>query len=140
LYSESFIFKFAIKLAFVVKIMIKAGVSMSKEKKKICATGVFTINVVAVNDNSFEWLDAVDFDLPSVAKGIGVDIGHKVKATITMELVEEPCMICGKPTTGDKICQNCGKVICDECAKTEGPNRFCPICQVLKQQTPPTTT
>jgi hypothetical protein len=113
---------------------------MSRERKKICATGVFTINVVAVNDNSFEWLDAIDFNLPAVAKGIGADIGHKVKATITMELVEEPCIICGKPITGDKICQNCGKVICDECAKIEESQRYCPICQVLKQPAQPNAT
>ncbi|MEM3698033.1 MAG: zinc finger, RING-type domain-containing protein [Candidatus Bathyarchaeia archaeon] len=110
---------------------------MFRERKKICATGIFTLNVLVINDENLEWIDAVDFNLPAVVKGIGVDIGHKVKATITMELVEEPCIICGKPTTGDKICQNCGKVICDECAKTEQLNRYCPICQVLKQTTQP---
>ncbi|RJS76996.1 hypothetical protein CW667_04585 [Candidatus Bathyarchaeota archaeon] len=113
---------------------------MSKERKKIYATGIFTINVVAIDDKSFEWLDAIDFDLAAVAKGIGADIGRKVKATITMELVEEPCIICGKLTTGDKICQNCGKIICDECAKIEESNRYCPICQVLKQQAQPNIT
>jgi len=112
---------------------------MSREKKKICATGIFTINVVAVDDNGYEWLHAVDFNLPAIVRGIGVDIGNKVKATITMELVEEPCLICSKPTTGDKICQNCGKPICDECAKTEELQRYCPICQVLKQPDEPST-
>jgi hypothetical protein len=104
-----------------------------EKKKKISATGVFKLNVIAVDNNSLEWLDAIDFNLPALAKGIGIEINHKVRATITLELVEEPCVICGRPTAGDKICQNCGKPVCDGCAETEEPERYCPICKVLKQ-------
>lgn len=104
-----------------------------EKKMRIQATGILTLNVILVNNNSLEWLDAVDFNLPALAKGIGIDHGHKIKATITIDLVEEPCIICGNLTNGDKICQNCGKPICDVCAKTEELERYCPICQVLKQ-------
>ena len=106
---------------------------LSEKKKKISATGIFTCNIITINDHTIEWLESKDFNLIALAHGIGINHDHKVKATITIELVEEPCMICGKPTSGDKICQNCGKPICDECAKTEAPERYCPICQVLKQ-------
>jgi len=105
-------------------------------KKKISATGTFRLNVIVVDDSSLEWLDAMDFNLPALAKGIGIDIDRKVRATITLELTEEPCVICGKPTAGDKICQNCGKPICDVCAETEEPERYCPICKVIKQPAP----
>jgi rRNA maturation endonuclease Nob1 len=105
---------------------------MSEKNKKIQATGILTLNIISVDNSMLEWLDSTDFNLAALAKGIGIDHDHKVKATITIGLVEEPCMICGKPTPGDKICQNCGKPICDECAKTES-ERYCPICQVLKQ-------
>lgn len=106
---------------------------MLHEKKKIAATGILTCNLIIINDHTIEWLEAQDFNLAALANGLGVNTEHKAKATITLELVEEPCIICGKPTTGDKICQNCGKPICDECAKTEEPERYCPVCQVLKQ-------
>ena len=104
-----------------------------EKKKKIQAIGTLTLNIMSVNDHMLEWLDAIDFNLPALAKGIGVDHEHKVRAIITIELVEEPCMICGKPITGDKICQNCGKPICDECAQTEQQERYCTICRILKQ-------
>jgi hypothetical protein len=110
---------------------------MLPEKKKIVATGILTCNVIVINDHTIEWLEAKDFNLAALAYGVGINREHKVKATITIELVEEPCMICGKPTTGDKICQNCGKPICDECAKTENPERYCPICQIAKQSEQP---
>jgi len=108
-----------------------------EKKKKITTTGILTFNMIVINDHTVEWLEARDFSIPAMAKGIGIDHDHKVKATITIELVEEPCMICGKPTTGDKICQNCGKPICDECAETETPERYCPVCQIAKQSEQP---
>lgn len=107
---------------------------LSEKKKKIAATGILTSNLIVMNEHTIEWLQATDFNLMALANGVGINHEHKVKATITIELVEEPCMICGKPTAGDKICQNCGKPICDECAKTEEPERYCPVCQVIKQQ------
>jgi hypothetical protein len=106
---------------------------LPEKKKKITATGILTSNIITIDDHTIEWLEAKDFNLVALTNGVGINHEHKVKATITIELVEEPCMICGKPTPGDKICQNCGKPICDTCAKTEEPERYCPICQVLKQ-------
>jgi formylmethanofuran dehydrogenase subunit E len=104
---------------------------MFRDKKKITATATLTCNTIMINDHAVEWLEAKEFDLASLAKSIGIDQEHHVKATITIELVEEPCAFCGNLTTGDKICQNCGKVICDQCAKTTEP-RLCSICQVLR--------
>jgi hypothetical protein len=108
----------------------------NERKKKITATGFFTCSLMVINDHTVEWLESKDFNLATLAQGIGIDHEHKVKATITIELVEEPCIICGKPVAGDQICQNCGKPICDECAKTEEPERYCPVCQVLRQSNP----
>jgi rRNA maturation endonuclease Nob1 len=110
-----------------------------ENRKKISATGILTCNMIAINDHTIEWIEAADFSLAALAKSIGIDHNHKAKATVTIEFVEEPCMLCGKPTTGDKICQNCGKPVCDECAETENPERYCPLCQVLKQQNQPVT-
>lgn len=89
--------------------------------------------MIVIDDHTIQWLEAKNFDLAALANGIGIDHEHNAKATISIELVEEPCIICGRPTTGDKICQNCGKLICDECARTEKLQRYCPICQVLNQ-------
>jgi hypothetical protein len=110
---------------------------LSDKRKKISATGILTSNIIAIDDHTLEWLQAVDFDLAALGRGIGITHDHRAKATITIELVEEPCMICGRPTQGDRICQNCGRAICDECAKTEDPQRYCPVCQVLKQPSRP---
>jgi hypothetical protein len=106
---------------------------MFSKKKKISATGIFTCNIIVINGDTVEWLEAEDFNLPALVKSMGIDQEHKVRATINLELVEEPCIMCGKPTTGDKICQNCGKPICDECAETDNPERYCPVCKILKQ-------
>lgn len=108
-------------------------------KKKISATGILTSNIVVINDHTIEWLDAKEFSLAMLAKGIGIDNEHKTKATVTIEIVEEPCAFCGNLTSGDKICQNCGKIICNECAGTEDVERYCSICQVLKEQKQPIT-
>jgi len=109
----------------------------SERKKKIQATGILTLDIVAVDDSIIEWLNTVDYSIPAMAKGIGITHDHKVKATISLELAEEPCVICGKPVIGDKICQNCGKPICDTCAGTENLERYCPICRVVKQSNQP---
>jgi len=107
---------------------------LTEKRTRVQATGILTLDLIAVDDNVIEWINAADFNLPAIAKGIGIDHEHKVKATINIELVEEPCIICGKPVAGNKICQNCGRPICDTCAKTESQERYCPICQLLKQQ------
>jgi hypothetical protein len=111
----------------------------TEKKKKISATGVLNCNLISLDNNMITWIEGRDFDLVALANGIGINHEHSCKATITIELVEEPCIICGKPTIGDKICQNCGKPICDECAKTENIERYCPVCKLLKQPNTQTT-
>lgn len=101
---------------------------LKEKKKKITATGIFTRNLMVIDDHTLEWIEAKDFNLADLAKLIGIDEDHKVKAKITLEVVEEPCELCGKLTTGDKICQQCGKMICDHCAVTDATGRYCQIC------------
>jgi formylmethanofuran dehydrogenase subunit E len=104
-----------------------------EKKKKISATGIFSCNIMVIDDATLQWIDAKEFSLADLAKAIGIDHEHKAKATITIEIVEQPCELCGKITTGDKICENCGKLVCDGCAKTDSNgNRYCPICFDLK--------
>lgn len=107
---------------------------MEKKNNKIVAIGVFTRNTMMINDHAVEWIDAKDFCLADLAKIIGIDEDHKVKAKITLEVVEEPCEICGKPTTGDKLCRECGKLVCDVCSKTDLTGRYCPFCFGAKNQ------
>ncbi|MEM3597252.1 MAG: hypothetical protein QXJ53_03915 [Candidatus Bathyarchaeia archaeon] len=108
---------------------------MLKEKKqKISATGVLTYNILKVDDDMIEWLDAEDFSLAALGKLIGIDENHKVKVKITLEVVQEPCELCGRLTTGDKLCEKCERVICDECAKIDPTGRYCPTCFNLKTQ------
>jgi len=111
---------------------------MRKQKdKKCCVLGVLTYNTMVVNNSAIEWIDGKDFSLASVAKLLGLNENKNVKAKITLEVAEEPCELCGKATTGDKICQNCGKMICDECAKTDTTgDRYCPVCYDLKVTSP----
>ncbi|MCL6578963.1 MAG: hypothetical protein K6T73_06195 [Candidatus Bathyarchaeota archaeon] len=111
---------------------------MWKDKKqKITATGTLTYNIFKVNDDMIEWLDAQDFSLAALGKLIGIDGDNKVKVRVTLEVVQEPCELCGKLTTGDKLCSKCNRIICDECAKTDPTGRYCPTCFNLKTQ--PTT-
>lgn len=106
---------------------------MIKEKKKISATGILSCNMMVIDDTVIQWIDAKEFSLANLAKSLGIDHEHKAKATITIEIVEQPCELCGKLTTGDKICEECGKMICDECAKIDSAGyRYCPICYDLK--------
>jgi len=111
---------------------------MLKQKdKKYAFVGILTYNTIVINDSSVEWIDGKDFSLASVAKLVGVDVNRNVKLKITLEVIEEPCELCGKITTGDKICQECGKMVCDECAKIDtAGDRYCPICFNLKMSTP----
>ena len=110
---------------------------MEEGKNKITVVGTLTHNLMTVNDHTLEWVDAKEFDLASIAKLIGVDEHHNVKAKVTLELVEEPCEFCGKSTTGNKLCEQCGKLVCDTCAKTDPTGRYCPACFNAKSQ--PTT-
>jgi len=108
---------------------------MLKEKKnKISITGILSYNILKIDNSMIEWIDAKEFSLAALAKLIGIDEDHEVKTRITLEVVQEPCELCGKPTTGDKLCTQCAKLICDECAKTDATGRYCPTCFNLKTQ------
>jgi hypothetical protein len=101
---------------------------INEKKQKISAIGTLSNNIVRIDDTIIEWVDATEFSLATLAKLIGIEENHKVKTKITLEIVQEPCEICGKITTGDKLCTKCSRVICDECAKTDATGRYCPLC------------
>jgi len=84
---------------------------------------------------ALEWIDAKEFNPADLAKLIGVDEDHKIRAKITLEVVEERCKLCGEFTTGDKLCDSCGEPICNKCSKTDATGRYCPTCFDLKKQT-----
>ena len=104
------------------------------KKKKVSATVILGCNIITINDDTIEWLDAKGLNLADLAKAIGIDVDYKAKATVTIEVVEQPCELCGKLTTEGKLCEQCGKLLCDGCAKTDPPGRYCPICFNLKNQ------
>lgn len=117
------------------KYLFGVGFMMLKDKKKkISATVILGCNIITINDTTIEWLDAKELNLADLAKAIGIDVDYKAKATVTIEVVEQPCELCGKLTTEDKLCEQCGKLLCDGCAKTDPPGRYCPICFDLKNQ------
>jgi RNA polymerase subunit RPABC4/transcription elongation factor Spt4 len=104
---------------------------LNKRSRKITATGTFYCNLISIDDTVIEWIDTKEFNLADLAKTLGIDHEHKVRAIISLEIVEQPCEICGKMTTGDKLCDECGKLVCDQCAKiTSHGNRYCPTCQI----------
>jgi hypothetical protein len=111
----------------------RLGDVIENKRKRISAIGILGCNLIAIDDYAIEWLDAKEFDLATLAKMVGIDIEHKAKARVTIEITEEPCELCGKPTTGVNLCEGCGKVICDECAKIDASGRYCPICADLKK-------
>jgi len=94
-----------------------------KESSKISVTGIFRHDLAGVDVCTAKWVDPA-----YLAKSIGIDENHTVKAKITLEIVKEPCELCGSFATGDQICQNCGKLVCDKCAKTDSAKRYCPTC------------
>jgi hypothetical protein len=93
------------------------------KKSPVCITGIFRVGLVGVNTDNSKLVDPAQ-----LAKSIGIDENHMVKAKITIEVVEEPCELCGEPATGDQICQKCGKPVCDKCARTDSKGRYCPKC------------
>lgn len=94
-----------------------------KKSSKACIIGIFRHDLVGVDVCTSKVVDPA-----CLAKSIGIDENHSVKAKITLEIVEEPCELCGKLATGDQICQECGKLVCDQCAKTDSTKRYCPAC------------
>jgi len=107
-----------------------------EKKRRISATATLSCNTMSINDHKIEWIEAKDFYLVDLAKAVGIDNEHKAKAIITIEIVEQPCELCGKPTSGEKFCDHCDKLIYDSCAKTGATGRYCPICFDLKKQPP----
>jgi len=95
----------------------------SKKKRKSNITGIFRNDSQGVDVYSSKWVDPA-----YLAESIGIDKNHIVKAKIKLEIVEEPCEFCGSLTTEDQICQKCGKLVCDKCAKEDSKRRYCPIC------------
>jgi formylmethanofuran dehydrogenase subunit E len=104
-----------------------------KRSKRISAVGTFTQNLMTIDDETIEWIEAKEFNLADLAKIVGVDSDHNIRLKISLEVVTEPCETCGKPTTGDKVCNRCGRIICDECAKTNLGDRYCPVCHDLNK-------
>jgi formylmethanofuran dehydrogenase subunit E len=107
---------------------------LGKRSSRIAVTGTFNLNTMMINDHVVQWVDTEEFNLADLARIIGVDGEHKVKARMTLEVVEELCDICHEPTTGDKFCEKCGRPICDECSKTNSKGRYCPVCYDLLEQ------
>jgi len=102
---------------------------LSSRKGPVTAILTLTYNVTIIDDDAHEWINAKEHNLTSLAKILGLDENHPIRAKITLELSEEPCTVCSQPTTGDKICANCSKPVCDEHAKTDTTGtRYCPIC------------
>jgi len=106
---------------------------MSTKRGPVTAILTLTYNVTMIDDDAHEWINAKEHSLASLAKVIGLDENHNIKAKISFELTEEPCIICQQPTTGDKICQNCGRPICDQHAqKDDAGTRYCSICYIAR--------
>ena len=93
------------------------------KKSKVTVTGIFRHDLAGVDLRTCKWVD-----IDGIAKEVGIDKNHMVKARITLEVIEEPCELCGKPATGHQVCQRCGKLVCDECARKYLARRYCPAC------------
>lgn len=66
---------------------------MKGERRRIQATGILNVNIIRIDDTVFEWLEADNFNLANLARTIGININHKAKATVTIEIVKGPCEI-----------------------------------------------
>jgi len=94
-----------------------------QKKNRVSITGIFRTGLVGVDEETCKSVDPA-----YLAKSIGIDECHTVKARITLEVVVEPCAVCGEPATGAQICRKCEKPVCDKCAKTDSSGRYCPKC------------
>jgi len=107
---------------------------LPQKKNRISAIGILTYNILMINGDPIEWIDLKETSLAALAKAIGIDEDHKAKVTITIEVMEQPCELCGKLATGGQLCKSCDKLICDDCAKTDATGRYCPLCYEIKKQ------
>jgi len=103
------------------------------KKPKVEEVGVLRCCVLSIDEETKEWIEAREFNLAGLANEIGVDIDHEVKVKVTFEVVQEPCLFCGRLTSGDKLCEHCHVVLCDECAKTDLTGRYCPSCYYKRE-------
>jgi hypothetical protein len=103
-------------------------------KSKVETTGILRYNIICVNDKIIEFVDLKGANLAELAKEIGVDINHNVKAKISMEVVLEQCLFCGRITAGTDLCEECNEIVCNDCAKNYKQMRLCPLCYNKKQE------
>ncbi|MDH7563927.1 MAG: hypothetical protein QHH24_03460 [Candidatus Bathyarchaeota archaeon] len=80
------------------------------------------------DDQTIFWIEEKEPKIANLAKLIGVQDSLKVKVKITLEVVEEPCKVCGKLTPSNKICRKCGETLCNGCAVTDAGENYCPTC------------
>jgi len=95
----------------------------TKKKSQVCVTGIFKLGLVGLDAHTSKLVNPAQ-----LAESIGIEENHAVKAKITLEIVEGPCEFCGELATGHQICQKCGKLVCDKCAKNDSNGRYCPKC------------
>jgi len=107
---------------------------LRERNRKISAIGTFMRNTIMIDDLAIEWIDAKEFNPADLAKIIGLDEEHRIRAKITLEVVEDRCRVCGEPAAGDRLCDICGEPICDACAITDATGRYCHICYDAKKQ------
>ena len=74
-------------------------------------------------------LDATKCEIPTLAAALGIPEKEAEKIAISIDAFKK-CENCGKikPVAQTKICNRCGKLICDECAKKYEDYYFCPTC------------
>ena len=106
---------------------------MENRRKMSSCIGLLGVNIIKIDDEVVEWLEADTFNITDLAKLVGIDLDHKAQVKITIEIAEVHCELCGKLTTGDKLCYECSRVICDKCAETDSTGRYCPTCFNLKK-------
>lgn len=107
------------------------------KKSKIEDVGVLRWCALIMDDEHLEWIDAREFSLAGLASEIGVDVASEVKVKVVLEVVQEPCLYCGRITSGEKLCQRCHAVVCDECSKMYMTARYCPPCFNKKENQEP---
>lgn len=103
-------------------------------KSRVEAIGVLKHNIICINEQPIEFIDLKEKNLAELAREVGVDIGRNVKVKISIEVVLEQCLFCGKITAGTDLCEECNEIVCNDCAKNYKQKRLCPICYNKKQE------
>ncbi|NWF87767.1 hypothetical protein HXY32_08190 [Candidatus Bathyarchaeota archaeon] len=55
-------------------------------------------------------------------------VKHETYVKTNLKTLEKPCGQCRKSTIAKKSCLKCGRIICDNCAKFNMEDRYCPAC------------